>query len=607
LILAVLGRDAARAESLLARVAASASETDEVHAVLERRGEAAWDARLLEAAKRPTDAARAWERAGESLRAAALLEETGDVIGAARVLEGAVRRDARADALLALGALLLRYGKTEAAVRSLQKIAPDAPERRRALTLLRDAFDALGLSRARVDVDAELTALGGPSEDALRPAPAPTDAAAKGSGVRGRLFGRYGILREVASSASARVVECTDTVRGEHVAVKIFAGYDSRGGGRDALARFEREVRILGRLDHPNVVPLRDYIAEGPAIVLAWMRGGTLEDRLAEAGGGERGPGGFAPARAVEIACALLSALGEAHRVGVLHRDVKPANVLFDEAGVTRLGDFGVAHLGDLSATATAGVIGTLAYMSPEQREGRPATAESDVYAVGAILFEMLTGERLGADGAAPAILPSGAHRDLDARHDEVTLRLFARDPAMRPSDAFAARSALRILTWPSTVQPAAPRARERTPSERPRAGRAEFSPDGSGYDRWIDRPFEHVPLTDAARARASAFARAGHPSLQGILRVDRDSSRIWLEPARGQPLATALTSAQTAELRAALDLLHAAGVAHGRVDRAHVVIDETGTPLLRFTAATEPTSTIDRDRLALARLGESP
>src|SRR6202040_1575115 len=100
-------------------------------------------------------------------------------------------------------------------------------------------------------------------------------------------------------------------------------------------------------------------------------------------------------------ACAVLSALGEAHRLGVLHRDVKPANVLFDDAGVARLGDFGVAHLGDLSTTATAGVIGTLAYMSPEQREGRPATAESDVYAVGAILFEMLAGGR--ANPAAPA------------------------------------------------------------------------------------------------------------------------------------------------------------------------------------------------------------
>src|SRR6185436_2948721 len=132
----------------------------------------------------------------------------------------------------------------------------------------------------------------------------------------------------------------------------------------------------------------------------------------------------------------------EAHRVGVLHRDVKPANVLFDSAGVTRLGDFGVAHLGDLSATATAGVIGTLGYMSPEQREGRPATIQSDLYGVGAILWEMLTGQRPVADlsssgpaSVAPRMRPSAAHRYLDTRHDGVVIALMADAPEMRPED----------------------------------------------------------------------------------------------------------------------------------------------------------------------------
>jgi serine/threonine protein kinase len=599
LILAVLGGDDTRAEALLTRVAASASATEAAHAHLERRGEAAWDARLLQAAGREPEAARAWERAGDPLRAAALLERTGDVIGAARSLEGAVRRDGRADALLALGALLLRFGKTEAAVRALQKVPAGAPERRRALTLLAGAFDALGLNRARIDADAELAALGGEIAEAAWPTAGPPP---RTTDVRGRIYGRYEVIREVASSASARVVECTDTVRGEHVAVKIFAGYDSRGAGRDALARFEREVKILGRLDHPNVVPLRDYAAEGPAIVLAWMSGGTLEAQLAEAGGEQ-----ISPARAVEIACALLSALGEAHRLGVLHRDVKPANVLFDDAGVARLGDFGVAHLGDLSATATAGVIGTLAYMSPEQREGRPATAQSDVYAVGAILFEMLTGERPGSDGAAGAMLPSGAHRDLDARHDEVVLRMIARGPETRPAEAFTARRTLLSLSWPNKNQPAAPRPRERVPSDRPQADRADISADGTGFDRWIGRPFEHAPLDDRSKARASAFARADHPSLQGVLRVDRASRRIWLEPARGRPLVGSLTPRQLEELQAALEALHTAGVAHGQVDRAHVQIDDSGAPLLRFTPSCDPTSTIDRDRLALARLAEAP
>src|SRR5262249_26617468 len=142
------------------------------------------------------------------------------------------------------------------------------------------------------------------------------------------------------------------------------------------------------------------------------------------------------PARAVEIAQAVLSALGEAHRLGVIHRDVKPANVLFDEAGVTRLRDFGVAPLSDLSATPTAGVIGTLGYMSPEQREGRPATVRSDVFGVGAILWEMLTGERPeAAGGATLRVRPSAVHRDLDARHDALVLSFIAEDEAARPED----------------------------------------------------------------------------------------------------------------------------------------------------------------------------
>jgi len=598
LLLAVLGRDDARAEALLARVALSSGATEAAHAILDRRGEARWDARLLEAADRPRDAALAWERAGEPLRAASLLERSADVIGAARVLEGATRRDPRGDTLLALGDLLLRYGKTEAAVRALQKIAPQAPERRHALALLGRGFETLGLARARLEAETELAALGG--EPFARP---PSPQVAQDPLVRARLFGRYEVVRDVASSASARVIECTDVVRGERVAVKIFAAYDALGAGRDALARFEREVKILGRLDHPNVVPLRDYVAEGPAIILAWMSGGTLESRLAGAADGGAKGDAVTPARAVEIACALLLALGEAHRLGVLHRDVKPANVLFDELGVTRLADFGVAHLGDLSATATAGVIGTLAYMSPEQRAGRPATPESDEYAVGAILFEMLTGERPGPDGAAAAMRPSGAHRDLDTRHDDAVLRMLSPDPLARHGGAFAARRTLLALHWPGTNEPAAPRTRPLTPSERPQSGRADVSSDGTGFDRWIDRPFEHALLDDRSKARASAFARAGHRSLQTIFRVDRASARIWLERPQGRPLAGVLTPPQLAALRAAVDALHAAGITHGRIDAEHIVVDDAGTPLLRFTPSSDPTATVDRDRLALARL----
>jgi eukaryotic-like serine/threonine-protein kinase len=590
------------AEEALAALEGHGALRERVALTLETRGHAIWAARLYEAAGKARDAARAYDKAGDAIRAARLLESCQDVVAAAKVLEGAMRRSPDRFALhVAYGALLLRYGKPDHATRALQKVPPQSKERRLALTWLVRGLRELGYSQAEAEAKHELDRLGGPAD-------VTTDEGRPQTAVKARLFGRYEVLREVASSPSARVVECMDTVRTEHVAVKIFAGYDARGAGRDALARFEREVRVLGALDHPNVLPLRDYLPEGPALVLAWMTGGTLDGML------RKEP--IAPARAVEIAVAVLLALGEAHRVGVLHRDVKPANVLFDDAGVTRLGDFGAAHLGDLSATATAGLIGTLAYMSPEQREGRPATVKSDLYGVGAILWEMLTGERptFGADDEAPPSTtqpasayrarPSGVHRDLDIRHDAVVLRLLAADPEKRPADAFAARRELTAMKWPSTV--------ERTPlkkaSEFPRpelrgTSRLEARLDGILVDTWTSRPVECVPLDPVTLGRAKILARLEHPMLQPILRVDREGGTIWLGNPDAPRVSRPLGPEDAARLRDALAALHAEGLVHGHVDASNLRELPDGSLMLRFSPNQGPTGTVDNDRIALARL----
>ncbi len=581
LSLAVDAHDDALAHRALPLAARTAGAAE----ALARRGDHAWAARVHEAAGRRLDAARSWERADDPLRAAELYEATSDATDAARVLEAGARRHPDRWALVvALGALLLRYGKIEEAARALQRVPTSAPERRRALAPLARALDALAIPEAAAAARAELAMLGGPIDEPVVAASAP---------VRTRLFGRYDVVREVASSPTARVLECIDTVRGERVAVKVFAAYDTRGAGRDALSRFEREVHVLAALDHPNVVPLRDYVADGPALVLDWMSGGTLEQMLAESA--------IAPARAVEIASAVLSALAEAHRLGVLHRDIKPANVLFDAAGVARLADFGAAHLGDLSATATAGVIGTRAYMSPEQREGRPATVASDVFGVGAILREMLTGERPSLSDE-PRIRPSAAHRDLDARHDAVVLRFT--DATTRYPDASAAMRALRALSWPSTVERVAPVARSvKAPSVHPPASRLEVGLDGRAIDRLLGRAVVEHPLTPRTLARAAAFARARDATLQTVLRVDREGESIWLDAPRGRALDRRLTTAERATLGAALDALHACGVAHGCVCREHVFVDATGEVTLCFVADCDATSTTDLDRIGLAGL----
>jgi serine/threonine protein kinase len=312
---------------------------------------------------------------------------------------------------------------------------------------------------------------------------------------------------------------------------------------------------------------------------MEWMSGGTLEGMMARQT--------IAPARAVEIACAVLSALAEAHRHEILHRDVKPANVLFDGAGVTRLGDFGVAHLGDLSATATAGVIGTLAYMSPEQRRGEPATVESDVYGVGAMLFEMLTGASRTND-AEKMRLPSGAHRDLGPRHDQLVLSLLAEDPKDRPRDAVDARRELMALKWPTTVEPAAPITRsDDARDDDETATRLKIESDGSAIDTWTQRAIERIFIDDKAHAAASLFARAGHTSLQTILRVDRSAGEIWLEAL--VPLRSEIEPNSRANLTRALEAIRALGGAVVPLDTSplHALVAQraNGEPVIRLAS----------------------
>ncbi|WP_433930671.1 protein kinase [Sorangium cellulosum] len=580
-LMAALGGDEALAREALDLLAATAPRDAALRAAadLAARGFARHAGALFAALGAHAAAAEAFTAAQDARRAAESFELAGRPADGARVLEAALRRRPDdAAAWLALGELLARHGRAEAAVRALQRLPPDAAERARALPLLCRCLSELGLEDAARTVRDEIAQLGPKAQEA----PPPRDVApAAGPPGAPLLFGRYETLREVTATPHARVVEARDRITAERVAVKIFAGA-AFGAGRDALLRFEREARALAQLRHPNVVALRAYHPEGPAMVLAWMAGGSLIERL-------RGEP-VAPARAVEIACALLSALGEAHRLGILHRDVKPSNVLFDEVGTAHLADFGAAHLGDLSTTATAGAIGTFAYMSPEQRMGRPATLASDLYGVGAVLAELLTGEP-----PAPAVhgqldpAPSDVHPDLTAAHDAAVAALLAEAPAARPADAFEARRALTALSWPERARPqrsrasARPRASDAPPSTTARlAATLEVGDgrdtEGRWRDAWLDRDVLVLQLDDATLARARAFARAGHPSLPCVLRVDLAAGEVWVALPQGRALADegrALTRGQRARLGEAVAALHAAGGAHGCIDDQHLYLHD--------------------------------
>jgi serine/threonine-protein kinase len=443
------------------------------------------------------------------------------------------------------------------------------------------------------------------------PAAQPPLRAPDGAQPRGTvLFGRFEVVREVAHTPHARLVEAFDRVGQRSVAVKLFAPSQA-ATGRDALVRFEREARALAQLRHPSIVPLVAYLSEGPAMALEWMSGGSLAELLAREA--------IAPARAVEIAAALLGALGVAHRLGILHRDVKPSNVLFDAIGSPRLSDFGAAHLGDGQDTATAGAIGTFAYMSPEQRLGRPATVQSDVYAAGALLYEMLTGEAaepLEGDGFAE-LAPSAFHPDLGDPHDAAIAAMLQRDPPRRPLDAFDARKRLEALTWPRDVvpRPAPVSSRGRTsapPTSRPervvpaRGAIDRREADRAAHDAWTGRDVLLIPLDPAELARARAFARASHAALPSVLRASATEGTIWVEPTRGVALADRgepLTRGQVATLAEAVAELHALGGAHGALDAEHVVVDGDRVAVA-YPRAAPTDGAREADQLALVRLG---
>ena len=236
-----------------------------------------------------------------------------------------------------------------------------------------------------------------------------------------------------------------------NVAVKLLAPAADR-------SRFEREARAVASLAHPNVCQLYDYgeAEQGPYMILEWLPGGTLEDRLAA---GRPLPDDEVGRIAHEIA----SGLAYAHDRGLVHRDLKPANILFDAEGRAKIADFGIARIaGGESLTAAGTVLGTAAYISPEQAAGEPATPASDVYSFGAILYRMLTGRTPFTSDSALELVRMHQHEQPPAiesvRHGApaalagIAAAALAKDPAQRPRDGAALVAALAGSVEPTTI-----------------------------------------------------------------------------------------------------------------------------------------------------------
>jgi serine/threonine-protein kinase len=537
------------------------------------------------------------ERAADNYLRARLFADSS------RCLDAVLRVDPEQHrARLLSGRLLLEQGLTEAAVRALQQIPPHAAEHGAALALLEPSLRRLGLAQAAALVAEERQRLGAAAVEL---------SAVAQSRAPDVLFGRYEVARALRPTAHARVYEAIDRMTSARVAVKVMATSSAEDAGRDAIHRFEREVTALARLAHPAIVPLIEYVPHACAYVMKWMGGGSLAERL--------GAGSLAPAHAVEIVLSVLSALAEAHRRGILHRDVKPSNVLFDDAGAAYLSDFGSAHLSDRATTVTGGVIGTLAYMAPEQRRGLPATVRSDVYGAGAVLCHALTGAppvsfagaALRADcptasfaGAAlRADCPTEARpflsTELGAVHLAVVEHLIAAE-SERATDAEDAIVLLKSVRWPDrrppTPSPTSP------PTPELASERLEPLADGIYRDRLLEREVIVVNANEENLARALAFARAGHPNLQTVLAFFPERAELWLENVIGDRVVPPLDAADRALLEQALEALHQAGGCHGAVGAEHL-IRRAGEVVLCLPPRGIEESTAEDDLRALARL----
>jgi eukaryotic-like serine/threonine-protein kinase len=193
--------------------------------------------------------------------------------------------------------------------------------------------------------------------------------------------GRYRLDELQGQGPMSEVWRAQDDTLDRTVALKILSPTAD-------LGRFRREAQVVAALAHENVMRVYDYGEDeaGPFMALERLPGGTLEGCL------EQGP--LPPAETHRIATGMAAGLAHLHDRGLVHRDLKPANVLFDEEGRPKLGDFGLARgaAGSGTLTEAGTVLGTAAYISPEQAAGRPAGAASDVYSFGVILFRMLTG-----------------------------------------------------------------------------------------------------------------------------------------------------------------------------------------------------------------------
>ena len=251
--------------------------------------------------------------------------------------------------------------------------------------------------------------------------------------------GRYAVIDRAGVGGMAEVYRARDELLGRDVAVKVLSDKFSRDSA--FVERFRREAQSAANLNHPNIASIYDYGDDGGTyfIVMEYIDGKPLSDVI-----GAEAP--LMPERAAEIASDVALALERAHASGLVHRDIKPGNIMLDSGGQTKVTDFGIARAltadGEATMTQTGMVIGTASYLSPEQAQGNPVDQRSDVYALGCVLYEMLTGSAPFTGDSPLSIAykhvrenpdpPSTLNPDVPKELDAIVLKAMAKNPDNR-------------------------------------------------------------------------------------------------------------------------------------------------------------------------------
>jgi hypothetical protein len=378
---------------------------------------------------------------------------------------------------------------------------------------------------------------------------------------------RYRLVRMMGLGGMGTVWEAEDEILGRPVAVKVLS--ESLAAGERAVRRFEREAEASARLSGPHIAAVYDFgRSEGrPYMVMELVRGETLADRLTR-----EGP--LPPQEAARIATQVAEALEEAHAAGIVHRDVKPGNLMLTPAGDVKVMDFGIAAAAWAVRITTSGlVLGTPSYLAPEQAKGEKTTPASDVYALGAVLYEMVAGHPPFVAESPVAVALAHVREDPPPLHQvaegvppnlaAASMAALAKDPAERPASAAAFASMLRESTLPlppidasEETTPLAPVARdpeETTPLAPVYRGPGETIPL-SPVRRHGDRRRIVIPVVLIAAALLLILAIAMVEARdRSILRRAQREARVGLRVAVPELTGKTIPEAQDALARVGL------------------------------------------------------